>query len=213
MNLGKALLSSLVGSQIVVPTVAGTPFQGGYYVGRMKPGDGFNYALIVSPKVSGESSLLQLKTTNTTTVGTSSIWDGAANTTSMISAGAATHPAANFCKNLSIGGYTDWAVPAKDQLELLYRVLKPTTSSNNTAFGANPSSDPIGTNYTSGAPTQTNITDFKTGGSEAFSNVYYWTSTENGGTNTFLQNFIDGTIATDSKTASYRVRAVRMIKI
>lgn len=201
-----------------IPTVAGTPFGGGYYVGRITPGDGFTYALIVAPKASGENlSGLVMKTSGTSTPGTNSVWNGAANTAAMIAAGAAAHPAANFCKGLSIGGYADWVLPAKNQLELLYRQFKPGVTVNDTASGANSSSDPAGYNYTTGAPAQTAIAAFKAGGSEAFTTGgfnYYWTSTEgSNGKPGWLQRFDDGYQATSINGTGGMVRAVRMIKI
>lgn len=211
MNIGKALLSGLSGA-VPLPTVPGQVYGGGFYVGRMKIGTD-SYALIVAPKASGESASLQLKTMNDTTAGTTSTWDGKANTAAMIAAGAIAHPAADFCKNLSIGGYTDWVLPAKDQLELLYRQLKPDTTANTTGVGANPSSDPVGANYTAGAPAQTAIAAFKTGGAEAFASVYYWTSTEHSSGNSWRQTFSSGNQFNDFKNFSYRVRAVRMVKI
>lgn len=196
-----------------VPTVAGTAYGGGFYVGRMKIGAD-SYALIVAPKASGESAGLQVKTTNDTTAGTTSTWDGKANTAAMIAAGAAAHPAANFCKNLSIGGYTDWVLPAKDQLELLYRQLKPDATANATGVGANPSSDPVGANYTEGAPAKTAIAAFKTGGAEAFAtDTHYWTSTEYSSNGDWVQVFSSGFQYDYYKNLSYRVRAVRMVKI
>lgn len=196
-----------------VPTVAGTAFGGGFYVGRMKIG-AQSYALIVAPKSSGESASLTLKTSQTTTDGTTSTWDGKANTAAMIAAGAAAHPAANFCKGLSIGGYTDWVLPAEDQLELLYRQLKPGATANNTNVGANPSSNPVGANYTTGAPAQTAIAAFKTGGAEAFeASTYYWTSTEYASGHGWVQVFSDGAQIYSNKTNASRVRAVRMVKI
>lgn len=194
------------------PTVAGTAFGGGFYVGRMKIGTD-SYALIVAPKASGESASLQEKTTNTTTAGTDSTWDGAANTAAMITAGASAHPAANFCKGLSIGGYTDWALPAKDQLELCYRNLKPDTTANATSFGVNLNSDPVGTNYTAGLPTQTASAEFKTGGAEAFSIAYYWESTEFASTAVGSVGFDAGSRVSAPKSGSRRARAVRMVKI
>ena len=158
--------------------------------------------------------MLQVKTSSTLTAGTTSTWDGAANTTAMIEAGAAAHPAASFCKNLTIGGYTDWVLPAKDQHELLYRQLKPDATANNTSYGANPSSDPVGANYTADSPTQTAIAAFKTGGAEAFAvDSYYWSSTGYNSTSGNRQLFSNGTAGFGSKTNAYRVRAVRMIKI
>lgn len=196
-----------------VPSVAGAAYGGGFYAGRMKIGAD-SYALIVAPKASGESASLTVKPSNDSTAGTTSTWNGAANTAAMIAAGAAAHPAASFCKNLTIGGYTDWVLPAKDQLELLYRMLKPDATANNTSSGANPSSDPVGANYTAGSPAQTAIAAFKAGGSEAFAvDNYYWTSTEYSSTNVWIQIFSNGGQYGSAKANAYRVRAVRMIKI
>lgn len=212
MNLGKALLSGLSGT-IPLPTIPGQVYGGGYYVGRMKVA-GVSYALIVAPKASGESASLAWKSDNTTTDGKYSTWDGAANTAAMIVAGAAAHPAANFCKNLTIGGYTDWVLPAKDQLELLYRMLKPDATANATSYGANPSSDPAGANYTAGSPAQTAIAAFKTGGAEAFGvSGYYWTSTADSNTAAWVQGFSDGFQDRNGKNTARRVRAVRMVAI
>lgn len=195
---------------------AGEPLGGGFYVGVIN-GDGVPYALIAAPKASGESASLSMKTSNSTTPSTIWPWNGALNTTNMILAGAAAHPAASFCKNLSIGGYTDWVLPAKDQLELMYRQLKPDTTANTTSFGANPSSDPIGANYTAGAPSQTAIAAFKTGGSEAFAtDTDYWSSTEATVNSSWSQLFSSGYqrgASSNYKTLGYRVRAVRMIPL
>lgn len=213
MNLGKALLSSL-GSQIVVPTVIGTPFQGGYYAGRMKVA-GISYALIISPAAGQFSGDLQWKTTNSSTVGSTSAWDGLANTNAQIAAGASSHPAANFCKNLTIGGYTDWALPARDQLELVYRNFKPIEVSNNTSSGINNSSDPPSSFlYTTTNPGQTPLLNFKAGGADAITgNGALWSSTEASSTTANYQNTGIGLQTTDNKTMGYSVRAVRMIVI
>lgn len=210
---GQSQVKTTVITVAAMPSVAGAAYGGGFYVGRMKIGAD-SYALIVAPKASGESASLQAKTTNSTTAGTLSAWDGAANTAAMIAAGAAAHPAASFCKNLTIGGYTDWVLPAKDQLELLYRQLKPDATANNTSYGANPSSDPVGANYTAGAPAQTAIAAFRTGGAEAFAvDSYYWTSTEYSSSYAWIQLFSSGGQNNGLKNTSYRVRAVRMVKI
>lgn len=213
MNLGKALLSSL--GTVAVPTVAGTPFQGGYYAGKLRIG-AQSYALIVAPKASGQSSTtLQIRTTLGNVPGSISDWDGAANTDAMILAGAVAHPAANFCKGLTIGGYTDWFLPAKDQLDVLYREFKPTTTSNNSLSGANTNSDPATANYTAFVPSVTTVTSFISGGLEAFDiDFYYATSTQVSSTVNYVQLFSNGTQGNNQlKTASYRVRAVRMIPI
>lgn len=191
------------------PSSAGLPYGGGYYAGKIVTG-GVTYALIVAPKAQGgENSSLAWKTSTTTTAGTTSINDGLANTNAMIAAGASAHPAANFCNNLSINGYDDWYLPAKDELEILYRYLKPTTSVNDTGSGANTSSVPTTSNYTSRSPAQTSVTIFRTGNSEAFVSNYYWTSTEYSSTNGWLQIFDGGNQSIGSKTGTRSVRGGR----
>lgn len=105
-----------------IPTTPGTPFGGGLYAGQITEDDGITYAIIVAPKAQGgqASGTLAWKTTQTTTTGTDSLNNGFNNTTAMVAAGISLHPAANFYKGLSINGYTDWYLPAKDELNLLY---------------------------------------------------------------------------------------------
>lgn len=195
------------------PSSVGLPYGGGYYAGKIVTG-GVTYALIVAPKAQGGETQLAWKTSNTTTAGTTSINDGLANTNAMIAAGASAHPAANFCNNLSINGYDDWYLPAKDELEILYRYLKPTINANNTSSGANTSSVPTTGNYTSGSPAQTSVTIFKTGNSEVFiTSSPYWSSTEYSSSNGWIQFFTSGDQVNVNKTNTGRVRGVRRIAI
>lgn len=105
-----------------IPTTPGTPFGGGLYAGQITEDDGITYAIIVAAKAQGgeASGTLAWKLSNTTTTGTDSLNNGFNNTAAMVAAGISLHPAANFCKGLSINGYTDWYLPAKDELNLLY---------------------------------------------------------------------------------------------
>ena len=100
----------------------------------------------------------------------------------------ATHPAAQFCEGLTIGGFSDWYLPAINEVEVCYFNLKPTTNSNYTG-GAEPMGWPNGSNpnavpsrssaYTSGTPAQTSATIFRTGNAEAFpTGSGYWSSTQ-----------------------------------
>lgn len=200
------------------PKSAGLPYGGGYYAGKFTTG-GKIYALVVAPRALGgmPTGILQWKTSRTTTAGTTSVNDGLANTNAMIAAGASAHPAANFCRNLSIAGYTDWYMPSKDELEICYRYLKPTTGANNTGSGANSSAIPQTSNYTSGSPAQTGVAIFQNGNTEAFrtdSSVWYWSSTEyTTSERAWFQNFTSGDQNDSPKGNQYWVRAVRRVEI
>jgi hypothetical protein len=194
------------------PTTIGEAFGGGFYAGKINDG-GTQYYLIVAPKSSGENSSRQWKTANTSTSGTTSVIAGPTNSANMNNA---SHPAAQFCEGLTIGGFSDWYMPAKNELEVLYYFLKPTTDANNTSSGSNAnavSPQPINTNYTSGAPAQTSATAFRSGGAEAFAAGLYWSSTEASATNAWVQNFVSGRQVNDNKDGSYYVRAVRRLAI
>jgi len=213
------ILCSFVGASFGAPfdpaTPIGTAIEGGFFGGLINDA-GETYALIVAPKSSGESSL-QWKTSQTFTSDTGSFTDGPLNTSAMISAGAAAHPAADFCNNLSIGGFTDWYLPAKDELEVLYYNLKPTTQSNNTASGRNTNAvPPRNSNYTSGDPAQTSVTDFQTGNTEAFVATSYWSSTQDFNFPTefaFRLSFNNGFQSGTNKDGSSIFRAVRRVAV
>lgn len=202
-------------SAVYDPTVIGTAYGGGFYAGRITQGAD-TFFVILAPKSSGESPGIAIKNSGTTTNGTTSTWDGAANTAAMIAASAASHPAAAWVSGLTIGGYTDWVIPALDQLELAYRNFKPGTVANVTTSGTNPNSNPVGGAYTAPSPAQTSLSAFKGGGSETFdSEAYYWTSTQDASTpaNNRCQFFQNGLQSTQPKTQGVvKARAVRMVK-
>lgn len=207
-----------------VPTVPGEPFGGGYYAGKMRFSDG-DYAIIVAPKAS--QAYLAQKNTNTATSGTRSYHDGLANSTAMNNSA---HPAAQYCRNYAGGGFTDWYLPARDELELLYRNLKPSTHGNMTgarpesgSHGDNANSVPVGAPYTSSSPSQTGNAGFRAGYVEAFldNGEFYWSSTEyalaagsvGAGGSGWIHKFTEGQQAMNQKDLSRAVRPVRRIKI
>ena len=203
----------LVGTSPSGPTVIGESYGGGYYAGQISTaGNGTaDYYLIVAPVSSGENSSKQWKTTNTSTSGTSSVIDGPTNSANMDNA---THPAAQFCEGLTIGGYSDWYMPAKNELEVCYYNLKPTTQTNNTSSGINTNAVPSrGSNYTSGTPAQTSATDFKNTGTEDFAAGSYWSSTEFSATYAWEQGFANGGQTNGFKNDFTRVRAVRRVAV
>jgi hypothetical protein len=206
-------LRAAAGNQgIVLPNI-GDAYEGGFFAGAIShTANGVaTHLLIVAPAATGATINLQWKTTNTTTVGTTSSFDGAANSANMNNA---SHPAAQFCEGLSIGGYTDWYLPARYELEIAYYNLKPTTDSNNTSHGINAYSVPArGSNYTAGTPAQTTVTAFQTGNSEAFAASYHWSSTEDSSTDAWSLIFSSGPQVSITKNNGFRARAFRKLAL
>lgn len=191
----------------------GSVYEGGFYAGAISTAANgtADYYLVVSPASSGDSSSKQYKTSNTSTAGTASVIDGPTNSANMNDA---THPAAEFCESRTIGGFSDWYMPAKNELEVCYYNLKPTTTSNNPAAGANTNAVPSrGSNYTLGSPGQTSAADFQSTGAEDFSATFYWSSTENSSSNAWNQSFDDGYQPTNNRTYYRRVRAIRRVAV
>ena len=211
----------ITGSQ-PIPAVIGEPWGGGYFAGYIShTADGNpTHALIVAPRATGATGTgytlttnLAWKTANTTTAGTTSSFDGAVNTAAMVTAGIANHPAAQFCKNLSIGGFTDWYLPARYELDIAYFNLKPSTTANNTSWGSNIYSVPRrDSNNTASYPAQTALTAFNTT-AEAFIAVSHWSSSELNAGSGWLVNFGIGSQVGNIKTGSFRVRAFRRIAL
>jgi hypothetical protein len=201
-------------TRVVAPVpIVGSALGGGYFAGQISTaGNGVaDYNLVVAPVSSGQN-YLQWKIENSTTAGTSSVIDGPTNSSNMNNA---THPAAQFCEGLTIGGFSDWYMPAKNELEVCYYNLKPTTTANNTASGINTNAVPSrSSGYTSGIPAQTSAADFKNTGTEDFDiGNKYWSSTQGSGSNSWSQYFYNGIQDLDLKDRYRRVRAVRRIAV
>jgi len=196
-----------------LPTTIGQAYGGGFYAGKINV-SGTQYYLIVAPKASGEANRAW-GTLDVTTAQTSVI-DGPTNSAVEAALGAA-YEAATFCKGLTIGGYSDWYLPAKNEFEVLYYFLKPTTDANNTSSGSNAnavSPEPISTNYTTGSPAQTSAgIGFRTGETNAFASGFYWSSTEANNNYARLQSSGSGQQLTEVKDSSGYVRAVRRIPV
>ena len=112
---------------------------------------------------------------------------------------------------LDIGGFTDWAIPARDVQELQYRHFKPTTEENwqYGRSGDNPNSEPVGLLYSDESPTQTDIEAFQEGGPEAFQDRAYWSSSQRSANGAFVMIFGDGGQDYVVKGVELRVRPVR----
>jgi hypothetical protein len=207
-----------------IPAVIGEPFGGGYFAGYIShTADGNpTHALIVAPRATGATgtgytltTMLQWKTTQTLTAGTTSDFDGAVNTAAMVTAGIDDHPAAQFCVNLSIGGFTDWYLPSRYELDIAYFNLKPTTTANNTSWGTNIYAVPQrNSNWSADYPIQTSLAAFNTS-AEAFVAANHWSSGEINAANGWTFTFLNGTHANPgtTKTAAGRLRAFRRIAL
>ena len=212
-----------------VPNRIGMSYQGGFYAGRIVI-DGKAYALVVAPKAEGQK-ILPWKNDWTKTDGASSLNDGFANSEAMNNDD---HPAAQFCRGLTIGGFTDWYLPSRDELEICYRNLKPGPDENYTyanradwwgfepgqyngvdeaGNGANPASDPAGVAYTAALPSQTAAEAFRGDQGEAFDRRWYWSSSEFDQTGAWGQDIDDGDQDNVEKRDGNRVRAVRKVLI
>ncbi len=195
--------------EIQVPATIGTAFEGGFYGGKIRIGVAI-FAIVWAPKADGEITGKWLDT-YTSVPGATSCFDSMANTKAMAESGS---PIAKQALAASIGGHTDWCIPARDVLEMGYRYLKPTTEENDVyRYGDNPSSIPAGYPYTETSPAQTTVEAFQEGNAEAFDEVWYFSSTQFSEDHAWGQHFDNGTQYDDRKVYERRCRFVRLIQL
>ena len=195
--------------EIQVPAEIGAPFEGGFYGGKIRVGLVI-CAIVWAPKAEGEITGQWLDS-YTDVPGATSCFDSMANTKAMAEAGSTI---AQQALAASIGGHTDWCVPARDVLEMGYRYLKPTTEENDVyRYGDNPSSIPAGYPYTATSPEQTTVEAFQDGNSEAFDEAWYFSSTQYSEYDAWDQTFFNGTQLIIIKGYERRVRFVRLIPL
>jgi len=211
-SYGPSASSAASNSATPLPTI-GSALGGGYFAGQISTaGNGIaDYNLVVGPVASAQNSSKQWKTSATTTAGTSSVIDGPTNSSNMNNA---SHPAAQFCEGLTIGGFSDWYMPALNELEICYFNLKPTNNSNTPSVGANVNAVPArATGYTSGNPAQTTAADFKNTGSENFTAGSYWSSTQYNNIRGWEISFDNGNPSYTYKPNYQNVRAIRRVAV
>ena len=140
--------------------------------------------------------------------GAASFTDSRANTEAMAAAGS---ELAQQVLALDIGGFTDWAIPARDVQELQYRHFKPTTQENHcwNRDGDNPNSLPVGALYTEESPAQTELSAFQDGGAETFQARWYWSSTQRSANYAVSMTFDVGIQGSSAKGYELLVRPVR----
>ena len=185
----------------------GTKLEVGHFTGYINTPDGV-FGIEVAPMAS-EFEGIWLPT-YTDLPGARSYFDGAANTVAMANAGS---EIAKKAMATEIGGLRDWYIASRDELELLYRGLKPTREENYVyRNGENPSSLPVGYPYTEALPAQTSAAIFRKGGPEAFRPDWYWSSTQYSRYGAWVQHFDDGLQLNAGKGSTRRVRLVRRFK-
>lgn len=195
---------------VTIPEI-GQPFGGGFFSGITRdPDTGKRYLNITA---SAEHELVGAWGKYGEKIeGADSFTNGRANTEAMAAAGG---ELAQKVLALRIGGHDDWAIPARDQQELQYRHFKPTTEENwaGRRDGDNPNSEPVGLLYSEESPGQTSLTAFKEGGTEAFRDTWYWSSTQRSANGAFYVVFDAGFQSTNDEGDELRVRPVRRLLI
>jgi len=196
----------------ILPLI-GTAMDGGFYAGRILV-DGKPYALIVAPKTEGERADAEWIDDYKDVPGAKSWNDGLANTDAMAAAGSAL---ALWARDLRIAGHADWYLPSQDELEIIYRNLKPTTYENSQwgRSGINLSAIEPTRPYTPDSPAQTMAEAFHQGGEQAFAPEWYWSSTQHAANSddAWYQGFGSGDQDGGSKSAELRARAVRRLPL
>jgi len=196
-----------------IPAIIGTLFAGGYFGGRIIV-DGQAFALIVAPKDGGEFNRVQYNDNYKRIDGAGSLNDGLANTQAMLAAGS---KLAKQITDLRIDGHDDWYLPSLDELEVIYRNLKPTKDGNSLYMrsGINLNAVTPTAPYTREFPAQTLAEAFQAGSDQAFEESWYWTSTQYAGTSdcAWVQDFGSGDQHCRFKDGNYRARAVRRLPI
>ena len=189
--------------------VIGQPYGGGYFAGYISYNeDGVaTHGLVVAERQAEFDEVLVPGGESLTTDKA----DGLANSNLLYNYSSL---AAAFCLIYEKDGYNDWYLPAKNELEIAYYNLKPSTTSNHSSSGINHNAVPRrDSNYTLFDPSQTSVPLFQTGGSQAFSiddaTNRYWSSTCIGGTDAKGIRFTDGRAVTNTSTLNRRCRPFR----
>jgi len=207
------IMLNVVGGTFTKPVPSiGSALGGGFFAGQISTAGNSvaDFNLVIGPVASAQNASKQFKIVNTNDSGATSAIDGPSNSASMNDA---THPAAQFCEGLTIGGFSDWYLPALNELEICYYNLKPTTQNNTTNKGINANAVPArASNYTAGNPAQTSAADFQSTGAEAFTNEY-WTSTQYNSSNGYFIRFTAGYQFYGLKDYAYNARAVRRVAV
>ncbi len=173
--------NSLSGGGSMFAHYVGEVWGGGVVYHVYRGADGNEHGLIVA--LTNQSTGTPWSNLTTTLIGTAaqSSWNGLANSNAIAAQSGHTSSAAKLCLDLVSGGFTDWYLPSRHELNLLY----------NAQFNVNKSFS-----ITSGAV-------------ELRQTWYYWSSSESDNSAAWYFNFNGGASTNVSKTNAFYVRAVR----
>lgn len=164
-------------------------------------------AILLPPKAERDHPAAPWNSSLKRVEGALSYHDGQANTVAMAQAGSAI---ATFA--LERGLY----IPARDELDLVFRAFKPGTDDNwGYRSGDNPSSVPPGYPHEPQNPAQCEIEDYRTGGAEAIPEGWVWSSTQYAGNDAsaWCQDFSYGGQIYTRKYHEFAVVLVRSVII
>ena len=156
----------------------GQSFGGGVIFHTYRDASNVEHGLIVS--IVDQSTSSQFSNIVLQSVGTTTTWNGQANTNLMAAQTSASSGAWKFANDYSYGGFTDWYLPAIDELNLLF----------NNRFNVNKTLSVIG-------------------GADQLRYYSYWSSSEEDSDTGIYTNFANGVSNFTLKDSLYRVRAIR----
>lgn len=156
----------------------GQSYGGGVVFHVYRDANNVEHGLIVS--IVDQSTSSQYSNIIIQSVGTTTTWNGQANTNLMKAQTGATSGAWKHADDYSYGGFTDWYLPSIDELNLLF----------NNRFNVNKTLATIG-------------------GATEFRYYSYWSSSEEDSDTGIYTNFANGVSNFTLKDSLYRVRAIR----
>ena len=156
--------------RIEIPAVIGTATEIGRLIGRIRVGADL-YAVFQPPMAIARHAPAVWNGSRSRVDDAMSFSDGYANTIAMAKAGS---KVAQYALDHEL------YIPSLDESDLQYRLFKPGTRENFcwARSGINMNADPQLDPYTPDFPKQTELTDYRHGGAEAFAESYHWTSTQ-----------------------------------